>query len=110
MTFVYFLYLSNGDVYKGSTDNLEQRIKQHEIGRVESTRNYRPINLIGYESYALKSDALRREQFLKKSEGMKFFRQQYRDVLKVAGVTQRLECNLAKVEVEGSNPFSRSRF
>ena len=27
---------------------------------------------------------------------------------RLAGVTQRLECNLAKVEVEGSNPFSRS--
>ena len=27
-----------------------------------------------------------------------------------AGVTQRLECHLAKVDVEGSNPFSRSSF
>ena len=26
-----------------------------------------------------------------------------------AGVTQLVECNLAKVDVEGSNPFARSR-
>ena len=25
-----------------------------------------------------------------------------------AGVTQLVECNLAKVDVEGSNPFTRS--
>jgi hypothetical protein len=25
-----------------------------------------------------------------------------------AGVTQLVECNLAKVDVEGSNPFARS--
>jgi hypothetical protein len=27
-----------------------------------------------------------------------------------AGVTQLVECNLAKVDVEGSNPFARSTF
>ena len=96
MTFVYFLFLSNGDIYKGSTDNLEQRLRAHASGSVESTRNYRPVKLLGYEGYELKSDALRRENFLKKSEGMKFFKQQYRDVLSraenvesFAGVTQR---------------------
>ena len=26
----------------------------------------------------------------------------------IAGVTQLVECNLAKVDVEGSNPFARS--
>ena len=81
MTFVYFLYLSNGDIYKGSTEDLDRRIGEHKAGKVESTRNYLQIRLIGYEAYELKSDALRREQFLKKSEGMKFFRQQYRDIL-----------------------------
>ena len=27
---------------------------------------------------------------------------------RIAGVTQLVECNLAKVDVEGSNPFARS--
>ena len=93
-TFVYFLYLSNGDVYKGITEDLQRRLQEHEAGKVESTRNYRPLKLIGYEGYEFKSDALRREKFLKKSEGMRLFHQQYRDVLaslveEFAGVTQR---------------------
>ena len=83
MTIVYFLYLSNGDVYKGITDNLHRRLDEHHSGKVQSTRNYRPVKLIGYEAYELKSDALRREEFLKKSEGIKLFQRQYRDVLDV---------------------------
>ena len=81
MTYVYFLYLINGDIYKGLTEDIKRRVMEHNTGKVESTRNYRPVKLIGFEAYELKSDALRRERFLKKSEGIKFFRQQYRDVL-----------------------------
>ena len=83
MTFVYFLYLSNGDIYKGLTGNFERRFEEHRLGKVESTRNYLPFKVIGYEAYDLKTDAMRREQFLKKSQGMKLFNQQYRDVLKI---------------------------
>ena len=81
MIFVYFLKLSNGDIYKGLTQELERRIKEHEIGNVESTKNYRPFVFIGYEAYRLKSDAMRRENFLKTTEGRRILQQQYRDIL-----------------------------
>ena len=84
MTFVYFLLLSNGDIYKGITENLERRFKEHLDGKVDSTRNYLPLRLIGYEAYEVKSDALRREIFLKKSQGIKLLKQQYRDILNFA--------------------------
>ncbi|MBI2094829.1 MAG: GIY-YIG nuclease family protein [Candidatus Omnitrophica bacterium] len=81
MTYVYFLKLSNGDVYKGVTDDLDRRIREHECGKVESTKNYRPFIVLGHEAYFLKSDALRREKFLKTTEGCRLLRLQYRDVL-----------------------------
>ena len=81
MHYVYFLYLSNGDIYKGYTENVQSRLSRHQAGAVESTKHYRPVKLIGYEYYQLKSDALRREKFLKTSEGLKFLRQQYKDIL-----------------------------
>ena len=81
MTFVYFLKLSNGDIYKGLTEDLERRIKEHEVGKVESTKNYRPFVFIGYEAYYLKSDAIRREAFLKTTDGRRILKQQYRDIL-----------------------------
>ncbi|MSR78396.1 MAG: GIY-YIG nuclease family protein [Candidatus Omnitrophica bacterium] len=81
MTFVYLLKLSNGDIYKGITDNLDRRLKEHQSGKVDSTKNYQPCALLGYEAYVLKSDALRRETFLKTTEGRRLLRQQYRDIL-----------------------------
>ncbi len=81
MQYVYFLLLANRDVYKGCTSDLRLRIKNHQNGKVQSTKNFRPVKLIAYEAYLLKSDALRRERFIKTTEGKRLFRQQYRDVL-----------------------------
>ncbi len=82
MFYVYFLKLFNGCVYKGITDNLERRLSEHNYGKVESTKNRRPLKFIGYEAYLLKTDARRREKFLKTTEGRRLFQQQYRDILK----------------------------
>lgn len=81
MYYVYFLFLNNRDIYKGSCAEVKVRLTEHELGKVESTRNYRPVKLIGYESYMLKSDAQRRENFLKTTEGRRLLRQQYRDII-----------------------------
>ena len=81
MYYVYFLLLSNNDIYKGSTEDVKRRFSEHEAGKVESTCNYRPIKLIGFEGYVLKSDALRRERFLKTTEGRRLLNQQYRDII-----------------------------
>ena len=81
MFYVYFLKLSNADIYKGFTDDLKRRIPEHEAGKVASTRNYRPVCLIGYEAYLLKTDAMRREKFLKTTEGRRLLQQQYRDII-----------------------------
>ena len=35
-----FLYLSNGDIYKGITEDLKRRIAEHEEGKEELTRHY----------------------------------------------------------------------
>lgn len=81
MYYVYFLLLINGDIYKGSCSDLKIRIKEHKLGKVKSTKNYLPFEIVGYESYLLKSDAQRRERFLKTTEGKKLLRRQYRDIL-----------------------------
>ena len=80
MIYVYFLLLNNGNIYTGATSDLKRRIAEHKNGKVTSTKNKRPIKLIHYESYLLKSDALRREKFLKTTEGKRFLKQQLRDL------------------------------
>ena len=81
MHYVYFLLLSNLDIYKGSCGDLKRRFEEHKQGKVESTKNYRPVTLLGYEAYLLKSDSQRREKFLKTTEGKRLLKQQYRDII-----------------------------
>jgi len=81
MHYVYYLKMCSGQIYTGSTSNLRDRILEHNRGNVTTTSKYLPVILIGYESYLLKSDAQRREKFMKTTEGKRLFRQQYRDVL-----------------------------
>ncbi|MBI4837230.1 MAG: GIY-YIG nuclease family protein [Candidatus Portnoybacteria bacterium] len=81
MFHVYFLLLSNSDIYKGITDNLKRRYSEHSNGKVKSTKNFRPLELIGYEAYVLKSDAMRREKFLKTTGGRKLLRLQYKNII-----------------------------
>lgn len=73
--------MNNGQIYTGSTKDLRMRLYEHERGNVATTSKYLPVKLIGYEAYRLKSDAQRREKFLKTTEGKRLLRLQYRDVL-----------------------------
>ena len=82
MYYVYILLLRNKNLYKGSTADLKARVYDHEHGKVSSTQHWRPLRLIHYECYCLKSDAQRREKFLKTTEGRRLLKQQLRDVLK----------------------------
>ena len=81
MYYVYLLQLSNGNIYTGSTGDLKRRILEHRNGGVISTKHHRPVKLILYEAYLLKSDAQRREKYLKTTEGKRLLKQQIRDFL-----------------------------
>ena len=45
MWYVYFLRLQNGDIYVGSTNDLQRRIASHENGQVTSTKAHLPVAL-----------------------------------------------------------------
>jgi putative endonuclease len=70
MTYTYVL-LSESDAewYTGSTDHLRVRIRQHTEGQVRSTASRRPLRLIYYEACLSRTDAFRRERFLKTGKG-----------------------------------------
>jgi putative endonuclease len=81
MYYVYFLFLNNGNIYTGSTNDLKRRIAEHKLGKVISTKHKRPLNIIAYEAYLLKSDATRREKFLKTTERKRLLKLQLKDCL-----------------------------
>jgi len=77
MFYVYILKSKfDNKLYIGFTSNLEKRLSEHNSGGVESTRNRRPLELIYYEAYKNKTDALKREKFLKTTKGKLQLRKQ----------------------------------
>lgn len=70
--YTYTLYsLKDKKIYNGFTSNLVRRLKQHQGGRVTSTKHRRPLILIHAEKYISKRDAKAREVFLKSGFGRK---------------------------------------
>ncbi|OGF61140.1 hypothetical protein A2662_03235 [Candidatus Giovannonibacteria bacterium RIFCSPHIGHO2_01_FULL_45_33] len=74
MAFVYVLKsLKNRKRYVGSTNLLpEARLKKHNHGSNKFTKGNRPFELIYQESYADKTEARKRENFLKSGVGRKY--------------------------------------
>lgn len=68
MAFVYILRsLKDSKKYIGSTINLEQRLKQHNSGQVMSTKQRRPLKLIGYQYFETIEEAALFEKRYKRS-------------------------------------------
>ena len=61
-------------MYTGYTANLRLRIKEHNAGRVESTKNRTPLELIYYEACKHQQDATHREKYLKTYRGKMFLK------------------------------------
>lgn len=68
--YVYVLHNSQKNfIYIGYSENLRNRFGEHNLGKVKSTKAYKPLRLIFYEAYVTKSDAKRREEYLKSNKG-----------------------------------------
>ena len=59
----------NGILYKGSTENLENRINYHNKGKVTFTSKYIPWKLVLSEEFDTRSQALNREKWYKTGVG-----------------------------------------
>lgn len=58
----------------GQTQDLEERIIKHNKGRVKSTKSRVPFVLIKKEVFNIRSEARKRENYLKKLKGGNEFR------------------------------------
>ncbi|MBI3251385.1 MAG: GIY-YIG nuclease family protein [Candidatus Andersenbacteria bacterium] len=76
MVYVYFLKLNNGKTYIGSTQDLRRRLREHQGGKVPSTRGRTPVRLIYYEAYSNEKDARNREKYLKTGDGKRSLQKQ----------------------------------
>lgn len=66
MFYVYILKSKKDNkCYIGSTNDLKNRLKLHNTGKVFSTKFRLPLTLVYYEAFLAEKDARRREQTLK---------------------------------------------
>ena len=80
---VYILFSEKDHLlYVGYSTNLNNRMKDHNDGKVKSTAPRRPLKLIYGEFHLSKEDAGRREQYFKTSAGRKAIKLMLRDSLK----------------------------
>jgi putative endonuclease len=64
--------------YVGLAHDLRSRIDEHQRGRVPSTRNRRPLELIYYEACRDLHDAAVREKYLKTAWGKRYIKARLR--------------------------------
>lgn len=73
MYFVYVLIsLVYGTRYIGSTQDVNKRLKEHNSGKVRYTKGRKTWKLIYKEEFKTKTEARKRELFLKTGQGRKF--------------------------------------
>ena len=66
MFYVYILRsMKNNNLYTGSTNDLRKRFEEHNAGKSEYTKKYRPYEIVYYEAYKSEVDARKRESNLK---------------------------------------------
>lgn len=67
MNYTYIVKCSDGTFYTGWTNDLEKRIAAHNSGEgAKYTRCRRPVELVYYESFETKEEAMSREWHIKR--------------------------------------------
>lgn len=73
--YVYILQSEkDNNFYVGYTKNIQRRMKEHNFGKIFSTKNRIPLKLIYWERCLNQDDATKREKYLKSSWGRKYIK------------------------------------
>jgi putative endonuclease len=86
MHYVYVIKSSkDGKLYTGCTEDLRKRFKNHNDGKVSSTKGRGPFTLVYYEASLDKTDAFAREKYLKTGMGKRYLKNRLKRFLSLTG-------------------------
>ena len=75
---MYFTYVlrnsDNSHRYTGHTQNLKNRLAYHNAGKVRSTKPFRPWELVYFEEFSTRDEAIHREKYLKSGIGREWLK------------------------------------
>ncbi|MBU3821078.1 GIY-YIG nuclease family protein [Flavobacteriaceae bacterium XHP0103] len=76
---MYYTYVLksqvDGRLYKGHCQDLRKRILEHNSRKVFSTKGFIPWELVYFESFETRKEAINREKFLKTGVGREFLKE-----------------------------------
>jgi len=74
MYIVYVLKSSDGKFYKGVTNNLDRRLKEHLSGHTTTTSRMNELKVVYTEQYDNFKEARKREVYFKSAAGRRFLK------------------------------------
>ncbi len=75
MFYAYVLKsISHNYLYKGHCQDIEKRLKQHNMGLTVSIRPFIPFELIYYEKFEFEIEAIKREKYFKTAAGRRYLK------------------------------------
>ena len=77
--YVYLLQSAKDNLYLGYTTDLKKRLQKHNRGLVFATKSCTSWQLIFYEAYRSKKDAIRREKYLKTNQGSQLLKRMLKE-------------------------------
>lgn len=67
LNYTYLLLCSDGTYYCGWTNDLDKRVAAHNSGKgAKYTKTRRPVELVYYETFETKQEAMSREYYIKR--------------------------------------------
>ena len=80
MFYVYILQSQKDNrLYIGKTNNLKNRLQEHNSGKSAYTKKYIPWDIIYYEAHTNEQDMTRREMYLKTTQGHRAIKNMLRE-------------------------------
>jgi len=81
----YYIYVLQSEkdysFYVGYTDDIRRRFKEHQDGKVRSTRKRIPLRLSYWEGCLSQQDAISREKYLKTAWGKRYIKNRLKEYL-----------------------------
>jgi len=74
MYYVYILQSEDKKFYKGVTNNLDRRLKEHRLKRTKSTSYLNNLKIVYKEEYNNFPEARKRELYFKSAAGRRFLK------------------------------------
>lgn len=86
---MYYIYVIQSEkdelFYTGFTRDLQNRLHEHNAGKVASTKNRRLFRLIYFEACLNEQDATAREKYLKTGMGKRYLKNRLKRFLSLTG-------------------------